>query len=171
MPHGWSDFFAMCEESYALTVNYNDNGVQTPMTGYQTSIIANHTVDWLATAGASAAAGGPPFFAYMAIHAPHLPSTPAPWYANASFPLQAPRMPNWNKGWEGKHWQVANPSNGPMRDELIRASDILYGNRLRTLLSVDDAIEATVATLAAAGVLDNTYIIYTSDHGYHLGSW
>jgi extracellular sulfatase Sulf len=41
------------------------------------------------------------------------------------------------------------------------------------LLSVDDYLHAIFDTLEAAGgeVLNNTYVIATSDHGYHLGSF
>ena len=91
----------MCAESYAETVTYNVNGSLVPQRGYQTAVIGNHSVRWLAAAAASAASGGPPFFAYVAPHAPHLPSTPAPWYADAPFPPAAPRTHSWNAGWDG----------------------------------------------------------------------
>ncbi len=41
--------------------------------------------------------------------------------------------------------------------------------RIRSLLSVDDAVAHTVAALERTGELDNTYIVFTSDNGYALG--
>ena len=41
--------------------------------------------------------------------------------------------------------------------------------RIRSLLSVDEAVAHTVAALERAGELDETYIIFTSDNGYALG--
>ena len=41
--------------------------------------------------------------------------------------------------------------------------------RWRTLLSVDDLVESVVKTLDKYRVLDNTYVVFMSDNGYHLG--
>ena len=41
--------------------------------------------------------------------------------------------------------------------------------RLQTLQSVDRAVGSLVETLDDEGVLDETYIVFTSDNGYSLG--
>ena len=41
--------------------------------------------------------------------------------------------------------------------------------RIRSLLSVDDAVAHAVAALERTGELDDTYIVFTSDNGYALG--
>lgn len=194
VPSAYTSFFAMCQEVTYYNMSFNDDGRmvhhgQAP-TDYLTAVLGNRTLSFLQNAtgatsarekeaaaaeaagadasgagaeGASAPAALPPFYMYFAPHAPHLPATPAPWYANVSMPAHAPRTPNWNVGMADKHWAVA--SNGPMDDYFTAASDTLYGDRLRTLMSVDDAVGAIFETLAAAGVADNTYVIFTSDHG------
>ncbi|KAK3073601.1 hypothetical protein LTR53_004700 [Teratosphaeriaceae sp. CCFEE 6253] len=48
-------------------------------------------------------------------------------------------------------------------------NDHFYRSRLRALQSVDEIIDGVVTRLSDAGVLDNTYIFYTTDNGYHIG--
>ena len=45
----------------------------------------------------------------------------------------------------------------------------IYRSRLESLLAVDDLVRGLVHELRAAGELDNTYIVFTSDNGFMLG--
>lgn len=38
-------------------------------------------------------------------------------------------------------------------------------------MSVDDMVENVVQLLEKQGLLDNTFIFFTSDHGYHFGKF
>jgi arylsulfatase A-like enzyme len=53
--------------------------------------------------------------------------------------------------------------------ENITYNDHLYRQRLRSLQAVDEIVEAVVRKLEHYGILDNTYIIYSSDNGFHIG--
>jgi extracellular sulfatase Sulf len=59
----------------------------------------------------------------------------------------------------------------PMDKQKIGFSDLLHRRRLLTLLSADDAIHRLYKSLERRGMLDNTYIFLSSDHGYHLGQF
>ena len=45
-----------------------------------------------------------------------------------------------------------------------------YRERLRSMLSVEDLLRQTVSTLHDTGELSNTYIVFTSDNGYHFAN-
>ncbi|KAJ5114357.1 alkaline-phosphatase-like protein [Penicillium alfredii] len=50
----------------------------------------------------------------------------------------------------------------------LKENDDVYRRRLQALQAVDDMVENTVAKLKEHNMLDNTYIIYTSDNGFHI---
>ena len=47
-------------------------------------------------------------------------------------------------------------------------NDEYYRNRLRALQSVDDVVNNTIAYLTQHNLLSNTYIIYSTDNGFHI---
>jgi hypothetical protein len=48
-------------------------------------------------------------------------------------------------------------------------NDHFYRSRLRALQGVDELVDALVSRVEQSEKLDNTYIIYTSDNGFHIG--
>jgi hypothetical protein len=115
-----------------------------------------------------------PFFLTFTPTAPHAgnlqngPATPAPRHAGMFAGVQAPRTPSFNE---------ADVSDKPppirnlplLTTSQIAAIDHEHQTRLESLQSLDEGVAHIVATLAARGELENTYIVYTSDNGYHLG--
>ncbi|KAJ5239348.1 hypothetical protein N7468_003967 [Penicillium chermesinum] len=51
----------------------------------------------------------------------------------------------------------------------IDYNDFFYRSRLQALQGVDELVDALVTRLEESDQLDNTYIIYTSDNGFHIG--
>lgn len=51
----------------------------------------------------------------------------------------------------------------------VEYNDEFYRSRLRALQAIDELVEGVVKLLDDHDVLENTYIIYTSDNGYHIG--
>jgi N-acetylglucosamine-6-sulfatase len=52
---------------------------------------------------------------------------------------------------------------------VVEYNDEYYRLRLAALAAVDDLVDTMFTKLEALDLLDNTYIIYTSDNGYHIG--
>jgi N-acetylglucosamine-6-sulfatase len=110
-----------------------------------------------------------PFFLYLAPIGPHNPANPAVRHAAAFADVTAPRTPSFNQADVSKEplWLRSLPQ---MDEQDTAAVDERYRTRLRSMLGVDDLVGTVVETLRAAGKLDNTYIIFTSDNGFHLGT-
>ena len=52
----------------------------------------------------------------------------------------------------------------------IDYNDDWYRKRLQSLQSVDELIDSIIDRLSASpAVFNNTYLIYTTDNGYHIG--
>ena len=112
-----------------------------------------------------------PFMMVLATPAPHDPFTPAPQYENEFSDKKAPRIPNFNyvdEENEQKHWFIRQQPR-PLNDTFVEMVDDIFRNRWRTLLSVDDMVDAVMLKLEEKNLLDDTVVIFTSDHGYHLG--
>lgn len=56
-----------------------------------------------------------------------------------------------------------------MNESSVAYIDDYYRARLQALQGVDEIVEQVVNQLEDAGILDDTYIIYSSDNGFHLG--
>lgn len=113
-----------------------------------------------------------PFFAWIAPPAAHDPTMAAPQHAEMLPDAKAPRVPSYGASPEGKHWEVrfASMDMGEGTDA-SRYGDLLYRRRLLTLLSVDDMLGDLVDTLDGMGELDNTFLVFASDNGYHIGTF
>ena len=129
-------------------------------------MVGNSTLQWIKSVVESGA-DHKPFFAYMGPHAPHLPSTPAPWYADhpvGNTPV--PKQIYYNYSGVGKHAFGALPSLAAQNVAIDEAAIALeHSNRLKTLLSVDDIVGALHSYLVSVNEWDNTYWLQTSDHG------
>ena len=109
-----------------------------------------------------------PFFAYLAPYAPHQPATPAPQDV-AKFPrARVPRDVAYNQADVSAMPQFVQDLPRFSREERT-AIDELYRLRLRSLQAVDRGVRALVHTLRMTHQLDNTYVVFTSDNGFHLG--
>lgn len=54
-------------------------------------------------------------------------------------------------------------------EEQIAELEELYRRRLRSMMAVDEMVGRLVETLEEQDALSNTYVFFTSDHGYHMG--
>ena len=111
-----------------------------------------------------------PFFMMLSVPAPHAPFIPAPQHSK-SFPnITAKRLPSFNVYGKDKHW-LLRQARSPLSDESLSYINETFRRRWQTLQSVDDLVHKIVNQLSLMDVLDDTYVLFTSDNGYHLGQF
>ena len=111
---------------------------------------------------------GKPFVVEVATFAPHGPYIPAPRDANAFPGLTAPRTAAYNVAPDPKApaWLRAIP---PLTQVEMDKIDKAFRMRAQSVQAVDKMIGDLQAAVAAIGAEKNTYFIFTSDNGYHMG--
>ncbi|KAB5511536.1 arylsulfatase [Coniochaeta sp. 2T2.1] len=117
-----------------------------------------------------------PFFLGIAPIAPHSDMVINPYsgkppkyaarHAHLFKDYKIPRTENFNPDEpSGVSWISQLPK---LNDTVIEYNDEYQRCRLRALQSVDEMVEGLIKRLDAAGQLENTYIFYTTDNGYHI---
>ena len=170
VPPGWDEWASPINDSGYVGFNYtlNENGSFVSYgdrpEDYTSDVYTKKAQKFIDRS----AKNKQPFFLYLSYFPPHQPAIPAPRHSKLFPNAFAPRTPSFNE---------ADVSDKPeyIRDLPLLSQqekdeiDFLYQKRLRSLQSVDEGLVALVNTLKANGQLDNTYIIFTSDNGFHLG--
>ncbi len=183
VPAGWSEWYGSIDPStyrfYDYTLNENGSLVHygSSAAEYQADVYTRKAVDAVGRLASSAQ----PFFLSVAYLAPHSGQpreaddprnhptpVPAPRHRNrfASEPLPTP--PSFNEA------DVTDKPQVVRRRAMIRPARIAgitegYRQRLESLLAVDEGVGAIVSALRAAGELQNTLFVYTSDNGFFHG--
>lgn len=123
-----------------------------------------------------------PFFVAVAPVAPH--SDVNPYHGSSSPPLMTEPIPAERHASLFKDVKIPRTDNfnpdspsgaswvrklGQHNASAVQYLDHYYRQRLRALQAVDELVEKLVMQLEQAGVLDDTYVIFSSDNGFHLG--
>ncbi len=169
VPPGWNEWDVAGWGYPEFNYTMNQDGVLVNYghapTDYLTDVIANRGVGFIN----GAVAVHRPFFLELSTFAPHSPFTPAPRDA-ADFPgLTAPRPPDFNVlPTHAPRWLATHP---PLSGAQIDQLDTAFRLRAQSVQAVDAMIGNIEQELVTAGVANNTYIVFSSDNGLHLGDY
>ena len=111
---------------------------------------------------------GVPFLIEVATFAPHAPYTPAPRDTDALPGLRAPRTAAFNVAPDpnAPKWLLAHRA---LSDTDMASIDKDFRKRAQSVLSIDAMLGELQAAVAAIGAEKNTYFVFSSDNGYHMG--
>jgi len=173
IPVGWDEWNGLVRNSrfYNYTLNVNGNKVRHGWDyaqDYFPDLITNDSLAFFRRA--KRRQPNRPILMVLSYPGPHGPEDSAPKYKDLFFNVTTHHTPAYD--WApnpDKQWilQVTDRME-PIHKKF---TDTLMTKRLQTLQSIDEAIERLYHELESLGELENTYIFYTSDHGYHLGQF
>ncbi|XP_032691113.1 N-acetylglucosamine-6-sulfatase-like isoform X2 [Odontomachus brunneus] len=170
VPLGWDWWAGLVGNSkyydYSLSINGSERMYGNNSDDYLTDVISNLAVDFINTH-----TDDQPFLIVLAPPAPHAPFTPADRHNHKYNGTRAKRTPNFNVPvHQNKHWLVRH-GQAPLPDNVLPKLDDIYSKRWEALLAVDELVATVHKSLKKRNLLHNTYFIYTSDNGYHIGQF
>jgi N-acetylglucosamine-6-sulfatase len=184
-PNGWTEWFGLVDPwtyrmwGYQLFENgdrrtYGSLLREVPRY-YQTEVLSTKATQFIRRR----AGGDAPFFLSVAYLAPHHESgktqgltgklvRPAPRDRGRYAHVPLPKPLSYNEGdlSDKPRWVLRNRAINAKRETAILKR---MHERWATLPAVDRGVESIINTLRDTGELDNTYVIFTSDHGYMQG--
>lgn len=172
IPPGWTDWHVFLYKNatdfyFAYTMNENGELVRyhKKTEDYSTDVIKGKAVEFINKSIKDNA----PFFALISVYAPHGPSSPAPRHAELYRGLEYPKGIAFNEGdISDKPSVVRSLIQTSGKFETVDA-DSLFMQRVRSMQAVDEMVGELIKLLDQHGQLNNTYIFFTSDNGFHMG--
>ncbi|MBA2715071.1 MAG: sulfatase, partial [Rubrobacteraceae bacterium] len=169
-PAGWTDWYGADTPTTNWTLNENGRVSTYPqdsaMPGYEPweGVMGDKAVDFVGKAHAS----GQPFFLWYGTHSPHSPELVAPQDRNKVGTWQAYDPPGFNEQdvSDKPQWVKVQPLLTSTQQQTLGQK---RQERLTSMLAVSRNLARLKNKLRETGELANTYLILTSDNGYHLG--
>ena len=169
VPPGWNEWDVAGngypEFDYDLNENHKVVHYGSAPQDYLTDVLAGKGAGFIA----DSARAHTPFMLELATFAPHAPYTPAPRDANDFPGLTAPRGPAFDTlPTDAPPWLAGRT---PLTAAEKQKIDTSFRKRAQAVQAVDDLIGTIRTAVAKAGVADNTYLVFSSDNGYHMGEY
>jgi len=171
-PPCWNEWWGLVRPFRYYDYEANHNGVMEKFgkgrRDYQEDVVSGLTQKFIA-------GGDQPFFIWITGIAPHggYPNvnTPDPpkRYKSAFKTLELPQPPNFNESDVSDKPKFMRNHLPVMDHSAVKLSTQSYRLRAETLLAADDMVGAIVNELKTKGLLENTYVIFTSDNGFFQG--
>jgi len=152
------------EFNYALNEDGKVTHYGMKPSDYLTDVVSEQAVKFIKDSK------GRPFVIEVATFAPHAPYTPAPRDADGFPGLKVPQTPAFDAAPDanGPKWLARQPALTAMDKAHINEA---FRKRAQSVLAVDEMIGALQKAVASLGQENNTYFVFSSDNGYHMGDY
>ena len=178
---GFNHWVAMPGQGEAIDPHLNVDGTRLVARGYVTDVLTDYVERFISQPGDQ------PFLVYLAHKAVHpnvvqrddgavvpLEGQPGGFVAAERHRgryagLVMPRRPNAFKPPDGKPALLRQIDKLPPLGRETATKDEEIRGRVEMLLAVDESLGRLLAVLEKTGALDNTVVVFTSDHGYFYG--
>jgi N-acetylglucosamine-6-sulfatase len=170
IPAGWADWYGANAPTKGWTLNENGTIRTYPqdptLSDYEPweDVLGDKAVEFVGEAHAS----GQPFFLWYGTHAPHYPELVPPQDEDTmgTWPEYDPPSVNERDVSDKPRWVRDRPILTPTQHQTLGAK---RQERLTSMLTVSRNLARLKDELRQTGELSSTYLILTSDNGYHLG--
>jgi arylsulfatase A-like enzyme len=161
---GWSEWDVAGDAYAEYDYSLNQNGTVATY-GHAPADYLTDVLSGLATKFILGSAQTP-FAIEVATFAPHGPYTPAPRNIG-QFHESVPRTPAFDRpNVNPPKWLKEYP---PLTAAEIMLLDSSFNLRVEAVQAVDDLIASVLSTIEKAKIADRTYVVFSSDNGYHMG--
>ncbi len=178
---GFTRWVAMRGQGEAIDPVLNVDGARQPTPGYVTDVLTDFAVEFIEQPRTG------PFLVYLSHKAVHPNITQRDDGSTVAMSAQPggfvaaerhrgryvgqvwPRRPSAFKTPAGKPALLRQIDDLPPLGRSTATTDDEMRGRLEMLLAVDESLGRLIATLERLGTLDDTVIVFTSDHGYFYG--
>jgi arylsulfatase A-like enzyme len=164
---GWSNWLVSGGGYKGFNYNLSANGrvahFGRSSRAYMTDVLRRRGKGFIARAADAKA----PFMIEIATFAPHRPATPAPRDRHSFQGLQLRRTPIFDaEQRNAPKWLRNRPS---LSEAQISTLNTEYRKRAQSVQAVDELVGQVRRLLKRRHLTKNTYVVFSSDNGYHLG--
>lgn len=170
IPPGWTDWAVPVAgnpyRNFHYTLNENGKLVEyyDAPEDYATDVISQKATTFIENNVST----NTPYFLFISVFAPHTPSDAAPRHTNLFLDLELPRPPSFDEADNSDKSQSYNELD-LLSEKEIEKMEVLYQKRAQSVQAVDELVDDVIKKLESLDQINNTYIVFTSDNGYHMG--
>jgi N-acetylglucosamine-6-sulfatase len=164
VPSGWDGWYANVS-SDVWSECLNENGKERCYGGKHPDVVLAEKAERFVRGNRDTPA---PLFLWLSFNAPHEPAPYTLQDRNKFSGVSLPQPPSFNES------DVSDKPAWVRRRSLLTRKQLrnhtaFYRDRLRSLQTVDRAVGSILEALADTGRLDNTYVVFWTDNGHHIG--